>query len=181
MWRSMIAGTVAAGLLAGLSATAFAAEPGKGGTIRERVLQRFDKNGNGKLDPDEMAEAKAAMDKLRGAGAGLGAPGKPGAAGGQPGAGRPSREEVLKKFDKNGNGRLDPEEFAAARAAMSKGPGAGTRPGGAGQPGAGRPGREELLKKFDKNGNGKLDPEEIAAARDALQKGRPTRRPQPPK
>ena len=47
----------------------------------------------------------------------------------------PSREEIIKKYDKNGDGKLDQEE----RAAFMKDR------------------QAESLKKYDKNGDGKLD------------------------
>ena len=60
------------------------------------------------------------------------------------------RGEALKKYDKNGDGKLDETE----RAAMKKD-------------------REaEMLKKFDKNGDGKLDDAEKEAAKAAGAKGR---------
>jgi hypothetical protein len=56
-------------------------------------------------------------------------------------------EFMLKRYDKNGDGKLDDEE----KAAMKKD-------------------REEQLKKYDKNGNGKLDDDEKAALREDLKK-----------
>lgn len=44
-------------------------------------------------------------------------------------AGMPSREEMMKRFDKNGDGTLDEEEIAAMRASFG-----GRRPGGSGRP-----------------------------------------------
>ena len=45
------------------------AAPGEGDAkraeIREKVLQKFDENGNGQLDPDEREAAKEAMQKRR--------------------------------------------------------------------------------------------------------------------
>jgi hypothetical protein len=83
------------------------------------------------------------------------------------GPGRPDFAEIIKKFDKDGDGKLNDEEKAAAREAMA----------GKGRPGAGGPGRPdfaEIIKKFDKDGDGKLNDEEKAAAREAMAgKGRP--------
>ena len=57
----------------------------------------------------------------------------------------PTKEEILKKFDKDGDGKLNDEEKAAAKA-------------------AGKAAHEaEMLKKFDKDGDGKLSDEEKAA------------------
>src|SRR5690349_10349689 len=68
------------------------------------------------------------------------------------GPGGPGREAMIKKFDKNGDGKLDQGEMSAARQAMGD-----RKPGtpGAGGPGGGRPSPEmmkELMKKYDKNG-----------------------------
>jgi len=58
---------------------------------RENILEKYDKNKNGKLDPDE----REALRKDREA-------------------------ERIKRFDKNGDGKLDAQEEAAARAEMCK-------------------------------------------------------------
>ena len=42
----------------------------RGGKIRQRILERFDKNHNGKLDPDERQALKKAIEERRGKGAG---------------------------------------------------------------------------------------------------------------
>ena len=70
------------------------------------------------------------------------------------------RQELLKRFDKNGDGRLDEEERAAARNRRGK-------------RGKGR--FAEVLKKFDKDGDGKLNDEERAQARRARERGNPER------
>ena len=63
---------------------------------------------------------------------------------GGPPEGRPSREELLKKFDKDGDGKLNEDERKAAMAARPK---PGARPGG--KPGArpGAPGGKPGAKK----------------------------------
>lgn len=142
---------------------------------RAEMMKRFDKNGNGQLDPDEMQAAREAMQKFQAAGGG-----KPGAGGAGP---SPERmKELVAKFDKNGDGSLDDAEKQAAKAEFMKmqgGQGAGGNPGagrpGAGKPGEGKPagdfgGREAAMKRFDKNGDGKLDDAEKAAAKEAIQK-----------
>jgi HlyD family secretion protein len=122
-------------------------------------------------------------------GAGPGGPGGPGFAGGAaPGAGRDGAangrggreggnregsgrrgnfnpEEMLKQFDKNGDGELDETEREAMRAAMAARFGQGGPGGGGGGP---RMSREEMLKQFDKNGDGELDDNERAAMRESL-------------
>ncbi len=159
MLRKVLYASVAIATAFTIAAPARAADepkkPGLGqGQGREQMIKRFDKNGNGQLDPDEMQAAREAMQKLGGG------------QGGKPGQGMPNREEMIKKFDKNGNGQLDPDEMQAARQSMG---GPGGRPGQGGKPGQG-PGNGEMMKKFDKNGDGQLDDSEKAAMREAMQK-----------
>ena len=59
---------------------------------------------------------------------------------------RARHEEVLKEFDKDGDGKLNEEERKAAGEAM----------------------RKKLIEKFDKDGDGKLNEEERKAAREAM-------------
>lgn len=100
-----------------------------------------------------------------------------------------NREDLIKQFDKNGDGQLDDSEREAMRAAMaarfgangSGGPGGPGGPGGTGAqggPGGGRggPNREEMLKQFDKDGDGQLNDEERAAMRQAFGGGSRTNR-----
>ena len=61
------------------------------------------------------------------------------------------KAEMLKKFDKDGDGKLSEDERKAMRADMEAH-------------------RKELLEKYDANKNGKFDPEEIQAARAAGEK-----------
>lgn len=80
--------------------------------------------------------------------------------------GRPERagqmglrsKEMIKRFDKDGDGKLNDAEKAAARTEMRKeGGGRHDR----GDPGDGRI-REEILKRFDMDGDGKLNDSERA-------------------
>lgn len=72
--------------------------------------------------------------------------------------------EMLKEFDKDGDGQLSDEERQAMR------PRAGGGPGGA-------PGfdREAMMKQFDKNGDGELDDTERAAMREQFGRNRVNR------
>jgi len=67
-----------------------------------------------------------------------------------------NREELIKRFDKNGDGKLDEDEKAAAHKAMRKEGGGG-----------GNDRYKELLRRFDKNGDGRLDDAERAEAEKA--------------
>ncbi|MGC3966481.1 MAG: EF-hand domain-containing protein [Pirellulales bacterium] len=161
-----------------------AGKPGQGGPGREAMIKKFDKNGDGKLDKDEMQAARTAMGDRKPA------PGGDGKGPGGPG-GRLNPEQMqalVKKFDKDGDGKLNDAEKGAARDEFMKmrggkpgegQPGAG-KPGagkpGAGKPGEGGPGREAMMKKFDKNGDGTLDDGEKAAAKEAFEKMRQRRR-----
>ncbi|MCX6903551.1 MAG: EF-hand domain-containing protein, partial [Verrucomicrobia bacterium] len=104
-------------------------------------------------------------------------PGEPIAAAGGDRKGDSSRKrgnfipaEMLKQFDKDGDGKLDDTEREAMRAAMAARFGGG--PGGDRTNSRPRLSQEELLKRFDKNGDGKLDEEELAALRGSLGGGR---------
>jgi hypothetical protein len=99
------------------------------GTKQQQILERFDTNGNGKLDPDEMAAArKAAAERRRNknkpdrdaAGNGEGIPnagnGPQGLDGFGPGqAGPPrgnGRAKIMERFDLDRDGQLNEEEQA---------------------------------------------------------------------
>lgn len=71
--------------------------------------------------------------------------------------GRPSREEIIKEFDKDGDGKLNDEEKAELRKKMTE------RSGGS------RKLPPFLIKKFDKDGDGQLNDEEKAEARKAME------------
>jgi Ca2+-binding EF-hand superfamily protein len=134
---------------------------------RQEMLKRFDQNGDGKLDDEEKAAMKEAMKQERGPrGSGdigsLGGPGQP-----DDPAGRMDRfrQEMLKRFDKNGDGKLDEAEQAEADKARAE---FIQKRGG---PEAARM-REEMIKRFDRDGDGKLDADELAdleAARQQMQ------------
>ena len=62
----------------------------------------------------------------------------------------PRRENVLEKYDKNKDGKLDQEEREAYR----------------------KDRMAERIKRYDKNGDGKLDEKEEQAARDEIRKQR---------
>lgn len=102
--------------IAAANQTALAAPKEGNGTQadrRQKVLQKFDKNGNGQLDPDEREAAKEAMQKRREQGGGKGPGGK--------GGPDPERHrKLVEKFDTDGDGKLSDSERAAAKEARGK-------------------------------------------------------------
>lgn len=108
------------------------------------LLKRFDKNGDGKLDEDELAEAHEAMlqEQMARRTANAAAPDA-----------AKMRERALAMFDKDHDGRLSDEERAEMQRQLQE-----FRPVG---PGAG-PNRAALLRRFDKNADGKIDDAEMA-------------------
>jgi Ca2+-binding EF-hand superfamily protein len=128
------------------------------GIDREQILKQFDANGDGRLDEAERAKAKESFANRKRQG---NRPGQGKAGQGRPGQtdqDRPNIQQLLKQFDKDGDGQLNNEERAAAREQMEK-----MRRGQAGKGGADRI-QEQALKRFDKDGDGKLNEEERAAA-----------------
>ncbi len=117
------------------------------------LLQRFDKNGDGKIDEDERADAKEAMIKEqvdRQMARQALAQASP----------EQLRQRVLELFDADRDGRLDEAERATAEKAAAE------RAADPAAPVALL--REELLKRFDANANGRLEPEERTAVREFL-------------
>ena len=84
----------------------------------------------------------------------------------KPQAQRPNFQELIKRFDRDGDGRLNEQERRLAQEEMRK-----RSP----QANANRPSREEIIKRFDKNGDGRLDAGELATLRREMP--RPTDRP----
>lgn len=123
--------------------------------------------GNGNGNGNGPAAASGGPDRnIQGAGPGpAGGNGGPGGVAGGPGGpgGTPGfdREAMMKQFDKNGDGQIDAEEQAAARAEFQSRFGQGGPGGGRGQ----MPNREEMIKRFDKNGDGEIDEQEREAMR----------------
>ena len=81
---------IAAPLVAG--ATTYAVAQGDGPT-RKELIQKFDQNGDGKLDDAERAQMKAALAAQR----------------------AEHHQEMLAKYDTNHDGKLDPAERKAMR------------------------------------------------------------------
>lgn len=108
--------------------------------LRERLLKNFDANGNGRLDEDEIAAARKAKAERQGkraehphrapqTSAETGEHRRP--QGGHEMSAE-TKARLLKKFDANGNGELDPEEMAEVRKAHNaqQGDNAAARPQG---------------------------------------------------
>ncbi len=66
------------------------------------LIQRYDRNHDGRLDADELAAAHESMLNEKQGG----------------GAGGAFRAALVRRFDRNGDGRLDKTERAAARQAL---------------------------------------------------------------
>ena len=77
------------------------------------------------------------------------------------------KAEMLKKFDKDGDGRLSDEEKSTLRAEMQN-----RRGGGRDRKQWTAEQRDEMLKKFDTDGDGKLSQEERDTAREAMKASR---------
>ena len=149
--------SLVAGLAIGLTSVSFATaadeapakKPGAAGRDPARLqeaIKKFDKDGDGKLNDAERAEAM----KARG--------GKPGAGG--PG-GRPDpakMQELMKKFDKDGDGKLSDTEREAAKGEFAK------LRGAAGERTPNPERTKAIIAKFDKDGDGKLNETEKAEA-----------------
>lgn len=99
-------------------------EGGRGGAGREEMMKKFDKDGDGKLSEEERAELRKSFEGRRGgrgegdSAEGRGPRGRFGRGG--PGRGGPGREEMMKKFDTDGNGELSEEERTALHEEMKK-------------------------------------------------------------
>lgn len=143
---SLCVALIAAGMTTA-NANADDKKPARATDLRAKALAEFDKDGDGKLNPQEREAAKAAFEKRRAEAA----KNRPDKAKGRPDAAA-RRAEIIKKFDKDGDGKLNEQERAAAKKAL------GGQGGGADR-------RAALLKKFDKDGDGKLSDEEKAAAK----------------
>ena len=118
----------------------------------DELLKRFDKNGDGKLDETELADAHEAMLKEQLDRQAIQAT--------RPNADQ-FRAKMLEQFDRNHDGRLDDDERAEMRKYIE-------------EHGLGETGevREELMKRFDKNADGKLDDAERAEMMKFLQERR---------
>lgn len=171
-------------VMALIGAASIAQAQGRGN--REEMTKKYDKDGDGKLSEieratmrEDMQAQRSAKEKSEGSEK-KGAKGKSDGEGRSgPGGERPSAEETVKKYDKDGSGELSASElellFKEQRERMQQrggqsGPGdknvqgRDKRGGQSGQ--GGRMNRDEIMKKYDADGDGQLSDEE----RDALRK-----------
>ena len=128
-------------------------ERGPNRAVRQQLIERYDKNGDGQLDASERASLREAMA-------------------GRGGTAKRRAGELLRRFDRDGNGSLDEQERAALRRSLQN-----RRPGQKKR----RPGSKKravnsdrsvpsfILRRFDKDRDGRLNPQERAAARQARQ------------
>ncbi len=81
---------------------------------RERMLKRFDKDGDGVLNTAERAEARAAREMLQRRGS------PPAHSDREQGLSDEQKKRVLQRFDSDGDGQLNAEEREQARQAIKK-------------------------------------------------------------
>lgn len=93
--------------LVGQEETAEGNPPSAREVHRQRLIKRFDKDGDGKLDDEEREAMRSFIEERR-------------KNGGQRRGRRPIREDVLKEFDKDEDGKLSEEERRAMHEEMSK-------------------------------------------------------------
>ncbi|MBI2511915.1 MAG: EF-hand domain-containing protein [Opitutae bacterium] len=105
---------------------------------QRELLEKFDKNHDGRIDDEEKLAARAYMRGMSGGGP------------------KERYKKALKLFDKNGDGKLDDAERTEAEKAREEF----------------QANREAVLKRFDRDGDGVLNEEERAAALKARQKRR---------
>jgi len=135
-----------------------------------RLLERFDRNGDGKLDKDERASARQHFPPRHGRGKGSFPRGRPpwykAPGGARTHPAQPGRTNskfydwIRKRFDADGDGKLSDDERARAREALD------TRRGPRRPPAS-------LIQRFDTDGDGKLSPAERARAMKAPRKRPP--------
>jgi len=116
----------------GLGGAAYADPPRPRGEARQLLLERFDRDHDGRLEPQERRRAIRALRRLARRLAMQDLARRPG--GHVPG--------MVRRFDTNGDGTISPDEM----------------PSGA----AGKPGRARgRFRRFDANGDGVISPDEI--------------------
>ena len=83
---------------------------------------------------------------------------------------RPNREQMMQRFDADGDGQLNEAERAALHEEMGKRK--------KGKHGGQRPSREEIMQRFDVDGDGQLNESERAALHKDIELRRQKHKPQ---
>jgi hypothetical protein len=116
------------------------------------IVKKHDKDGDGELNDDEAQDAQRGLQKMF--------------------------RDLHVKYDANGNGRLEPEEFEKIRADKAAGkleevPQMFLQMGPGGRPaGPGRLSPIAVAKQMDRDKDGQLNEKELQDAREELQKAR---------
>ncbi len=143
----------------------------------QQFLQRFDTNKNGRIDPDELAKARQAIQQRQQ----QNRPGSNSTTQPQNNTARPNMNsqqyrQLLQRFDKDGDGRLSGDELQAARQARQQMQGSlrgrqlagrilfnfGVRKN--------RLDSNKLMSEYDRNSDGELNAAERRSAIEALEK-----------
>ncbi len=149
---------MAALIIAGSTAVAQDGAATESRPSRQEIVKKYDQNGDGKLDDSERNAARVDFEKSRGR-----APSAEGSSADQQTRdGGASRADMVKKYDKDGDGKLDEAERNTMREDITKN--RGNAPGGRG------PTREAMMKEFDTDGDGKLSDTERQVAMTEMRK-----------
>ena len=165
--KSIMTMAVVAALLLGATAVWAEDEPAppkrenRHAEMKAKILEKFDANGDGELDEEERAAAREAMGGRRGKKG-------PGPKGDKDGEGVRDRDGkrggpppgIIEQFDADGDGKLNEEERAAAKAAFEAKM--------AERKAEMEAHRAAILEEFDLDKDGKLNEEERAAAHAAM-------------
>jgi len=89
---------VAMMVVGGMAMSVSAGDKERNPEMHKKLLEKFDKDGDGKLNEEERAAAKAAFQEKH----------------------PEAKEKFIAHFDKDGDGKLNEEERAAAKAAHEK-------------------------------------------------------------
>ncbi|WP_018969999.1 EF-hand domain-containing protein [Rubritalea marina] len=135
-------------------------KPGKfarDGEMHQRVLKRFDADGDGVLSDEERSVFRQEMQKKRAQGARADGVENRAPRGGKGGAKHQERrKKFLMRFDKDGDGKLSESERQVAREWMQK------------RRKEADSARKRVMLKFDSDGDGKISPDEAKAVQRKL-------------
>ncbi len=142
----------------------------------QQFLQRFDTNKNGRIDPDELAKARQAIQQRQQQNQpGANTKTQPQNNSAQPNTNSQLNRQLLQRFDTNGDGRLSGDELQAARQARQQMQG-NQRGGQAAERllfsfgvRRNRLDSSKLMSEYDLNGDGELNAAERRSAIQALE------------